>query len=73
MHQYSIDFTASTPAGQFYEEKDWSEPPLITAGPGAPSQPHTSPTLPMQMKAGTSITWTCKYYNPTSSTRTFGD
>jgi hypothetical protein len=72
MHQYAIDFTASTPAGQFYEETDWSEPPLITAGSGAQGT-HTSPMLPMNVKSGTSISWNCKYYNPTNTTMTFGD
>jgi hypothetical protein len=72
MHQYAIDFTASTAAGQFYEEKDWSEPPVISAGSGAAGT-NTSPMLPMKLKSGTSISWTCKYYNPTSSAMTFGD
>ncbi len=69
MHQYSLDFQASTNGTVFYDEMQWSEPPLITAGTGT----HESPTLPMAMKAGTSIEWTCSYYNPTSQPMTFGD
>jgi hypothetical protein len=72
MHQYAVDFTASTSAGQFYEEKDWSEPPLITSGSGAAGT-HTSANLPMQMAKGTNITWTCMYTNPTAQAMTFGD
>jgi hypothetical protein len=71
MHQYSTKFTATTggSASPFYTETAWAEPPLITGGTG----PNTSPTLPMQVKSGTSISWTCSYYNPTSATMTFGD
>jgi hypothetical protein len=69
MHQYSNDFQASTGGKVFYEEMQWSEPPLITAGTGV----HQSPMLPMAMMPGASITWTCKYYNPTSQLMTFGD
>jgi hypothetical protein len=72
MHQYAIDFTASTPAGQFYEETDWNEPSLITAGSGAPGT-HTATNLPMKLAKGTNISWTCKYYNPTAVAMTFGD
>jgi hypothetical protein len=72
MHQYATDFTASTAAGQFYEETDWNEPALITAGSGAEGT-HTSPLLPMAMKSGTQISWNCKYYNPTNAAMTFGD
>jgi hypothetical protein len=72
MHQYAVDFTASTSAGQFYEEKDWSEPPLITSGSGAAGT-NTSAMLPMQLKSGTSISWTCMYTNPTNAAMTFGD
>jgi hypothetical protein len=69
MHQYSTDFTASTGGSVFYEEKQWSEPPLITAGTGT----NQSPLLPKQMNSGATITWTCMYYNPTSQAMTFGD
>ena len=39
MHQYSTDFQASTGGKVFYEEKQWSEPPLITAGTGNNQSP----------------------------------
>ncbi len=69
MHQYATDFQASTGGKVFYDEPQWSEPPLITAGTGA----HQSPMLPMAMKSGASIEWTCQYYNPTKQLMTFGD
>jgi hypothetical protein len=69
MHQYSTDFQASTGGNVFYDEKQWSEPPLITAGTGM----NQSPLLPKQMTAGATVTWTCMYYNPTSQPMTFGD
>ncbi len=69
MHQYATDFQASTGGAVFYEEKQWSEPPLITAGTGM----NQSPLLPKTMAAGASITWTCMYYNPTTQPMTFGD
>jgi hypothetical protein len=69
MHQYATDFQASTGGKVFYDEKQWSEPPLITAGTGA----HQSPLLPMAMSPGASIQWTCQYYNPTKQLMTFGD
>jgi hypothetical protein len=69
MHQYSTDFQASTGGKVFYEETQWSEPPLITAGTGV----HQSPLLPMSMTSGATITWTCQYYNPTTQLMMFGD
>ena len=69
MHQYAMDFKASAGGKVFYEEKQWSEPPLVTAGTGM----NQSPLLPLAMKAGTSIEWTCLYYNPTPQLMTFGD
>ena len=69
MHQYSIDFQASANGSVFYDEKHWAEPPLTTAGKGL----NESPLLPLKVKAGTQISWTCAYYNPSSSPMTFGD
>jgi len=69
MHQYATDFQASTSGSVFYDETQWSEPPLITAGTGL----HQSSMLPLAMPSGSSIKWTCMYYNPTSQTMTFGD
>jgi hypothetical protein len=69
MHQYSTDFQASTNGTVFYDEKQWSEPPLITAGVGT----NRSSLLPKTMAAGAPIKWTCMYYNPTSQAMTFGD
>jgi hypothetical protein len=65
MHQYSLDFQASTNGSVFYDEKQWDEPPLTTAA--------TSSLLPLKMAAGSQITWTCMYYNPTSKAMPFGD
>jgi hypothetical protein len=67
MHQYSSDFQASINGTTFYDEPDWSEPKMLNAN----NDPMH--TLPMQVKSGTSITWQCKYTNPTSSAMSFGD
>jgi hypothetical protein len=69
MHQYAIDFQTSANGKAFYDEKQWAEPPLTTPGTGA----HQSPLLPLSVKAGTQISWTCTYYNPTSAVMNFGD
>jgi hypothetical protein len=61
MHRWGLDFTASAGGTQFYEEKQWNEPPLYK------HQPYLS------VKSGTSITWDCKYYNDTGGTLTFGE
>ncbi len=70
MHQYATDFQALTggaSGSKFYDEMNWSEPTLINAG----NDPMH--LLPMQMKAGTAITWQCLYTNPTTMDMTFGD
>ena len=69
MHQYATDFQASANGKAFYDEKQWAEPPLTTAGTGV----NQSPLLPLKVKAGTQISWTCPYYNPSSQAMTFGD
>jgi hypothetical protein len=75
MHQWATDFQAITNNKVFYEETNWSEPPLITAAPAGvtPAPKNTSPLLPLQMTAGQSITWQCEYTNTTGMTLTFGD
>lgn len=67
MHKYASDFQASTGGKEFYDETNWDEPTLIT--------PENDPmkVLPMQMKAGSAITWQCKYTNPTNMDMPFGD
>ncbi|HLK35945.1 MAG TPA: hypothetical protein VKU41_04280 [Polyangiaceae bacterium] len=62
MHQTATLFTVSANgAPPFYTEKDWNEPKLVTHSPY------------LSFSAGTSFTWGCTYYNPTSSALTFGD
>ena len=58
MHQYATDFQASTGGTTFYDEKNWDEPTLIT------SENDPMHVLPLKMKAGSSITWHCLYYEP---------
>jgi hypothetical protein len=69
MHKQGINFVATTddPAaaatlGTLYEEKDWSEP-----------HPRAYPyNPPATLHAGTHITFSCDFQNPTTSTLTFG-
>jgi hypothetical protein len=61
MHRTALKFTASANGNVFYTETNWDSPQVI---------PHT-PFLPM--KGGTSITWNCDYYNPSSQALSFGD
>jgi hypothetical protein len=67
MHQYASDFQASTGGTTFYNETNWDEPTLRT------SENDPLHMLPLQMKAGASITWQCQYTNPTSMDMPFGD
>ena len=67
MHQYASDFQALTNGTKFYDENNWNEPTLITA------LNDPMKVLPLQMKAGQSITWQCQYTNPTSMDMPFGD
>jgi hypothetical protein len=61
MHQTSLKFTASANGSVFYTETNWDTPQLFKHTPY------------MQMKGGTSITWSCDYYNTTSRALGFGD
>jgi len=61
MHKTSVKFTASTNGTTFYTETNWDSPQVFVHSPY------------MQMKGGSSITWTCNYYNPTTQALTFGD
>ena len=67
MHQYASDFQAQTNGATYYDEMNWNEPTLIT------SENDPMHVLPLKMKAGQSITWQCKYTNPTSMDMPFGD
>jgi hypothetical protein len=61
MHQWGLDFTASTNGSVFYNNTNWSSPPLFIHNPV------------ISMSSSQSITWTCSYYNDTGATLTFGD
>jgi hypothetical protein len=62
MHQWGLDFTASLgTAAPFYNEPNWNSPPVVNHNP------------PIQVTAGTSLTWACQYYNDTGATLLFGD
>jgi hypothetical protein len=69
MHKQGITFVATTDdaaaaaaLGTLYTSTDWSEP-----------QPRTYPANPpVTLHAGTHITFSCDYQNPTSSILTFG-
>jgi hypothetical protein len=74
MHQWGLDFTASTNGQVFYDEKNWNSPGLFWHSPGItnPATATGAPS-PVQMTSSASITWSCSYYNDTGATLTFGD
>jgi hypothetical protein len=62
MHMFGTNFLATTSDGQkLYETTDWDEPQPTVFDP------------PLTIKAGTQITYECKYQNTTSGILTFGD
>ena len=62
MHEHAIGFTSSTSDGRtLYTTTQWSEPKTAQFDP------------PMDIAAGTTITWTCSYQNDTGQTLTFGE
>jgi hypothetical protein len=65
MHKYAFDFTSDLNGTQFYEETNWDEPQLQTAA--------QNQMLPLSAKSGSTIKWNCVYYNPTTSTMSFGE
>lgn len=74
MHQWGVDFTASTNGQVFYDEKNWDEPGLFWHSPGITNPATATGTLsPIHMTSSQSISWSCSYYNDTGATLTFGD
>lgn len=62
MHRHATGFTSSTSDGRvLYEGTDWNEPKEAVFDP------------PMEISAGTRITWACTYNNTSGSTLTFGE
>ncbi len=61
MHQKATDFVATAGSQQIYTTQSYSTPTLEKFDP------------PMQLKAGTPITWTCTYQNDTGAPLTFGE
>jgi len=62
MHQYSTHFSATTSTGQtIYEGTDWDEPEARAFTP------------PLELSAGTRITWRCEYFNTETFPLRFGD
>lgn len=62
MHRTGVGFTSSTSDGRIiYQGTDWNEPKEATFDP------------PMDIGAGTTITWACSYNNTTGTTLTFGE
>lgn len=61
MHQRGVHFIATIPDGTtLYETTSWDEPEQRLFDP------------PMEIPAGTPVTWTCDYDNTSDSTLTFG-
>lgn len=62
MHQFGTGFKATTDSGTvLYETDTWDSPEAAKFDP------------PVVLPAGTQITWTCTYDNPTSQYLTFGE
>jgi len=62
MHRHAVSFTATTSDGRvLYQGTDWNEPKEAVFDP------------PMDISAGTRITWSCNYNNTTGTTLTFGE
>jgi hypothetical protein len=62
MHKHATDFLGATTTGTtIYATKDWNEPVQTTFAP------------PMQLAAGTKVTFTCTWVNDTLSPLTFGE
>jgi hypothetical protein len=61
MHQKGTNFVATASSGEtLFTTTEWSEPPSKIYSP------------PMQLKSGTSVSWSCTYDNMTDATLTFG-
>jgi hypothetical protein len=76
MHKWALDFQASTNSTVFYDEKNWDSPGLFWHVPGFTNPPTTTTTgasSPVHMTSSQGISWSCKYYNDTGATLTFGD
>jgi hypothetical protein len=75
MHEWALDFQASTNNQVFYEEKNWDAPGLFWHLPGFGPNPTTATgsAMPVHMPASGTISWQCSYYNDTGMTLTFGD
>ncbi len=77
MHRWGLDINASTNGQVFYDETNWDSPALFYHGnvPAGATNPPTASgaSSPVHMAANQGISWTCKYYNDTTGTLTFGD
>jgi hypothetical protein len=75
MHQWALDFKATTNNQVFYEEKNWDSPGLFWHMPGFGPNPTTATgsATPIHMPASATISWQCSYYNDTGMTLNFGD
>jgi hypothetical protein len=61
MHMRGDSFVAKTATETLYSTQSWSSPVPANYTP------------PMQLKAGTAVTWTCTYTNDTGAPLTFGE
>jgi hypothetical protein len=61
MHQQATNFVATAGSTTLYTTNDWNEPVAKTYNP------------PLQLPAGTNITWSCTYNNMSQTTLTFGE
>jgi hypothetical protein len=61
MHQQATNFVATAGSTTLYSTNDWNEPVAKSYNP------------PLQLPAGTNVTWSCTYDNMTNTTLTFGE
>jgi Copper type II ascorbate-dependent monooxygenase, C-terminal domain len=61
MHNMGTLFVATAGSKTLFQTTEWQEPPALSYSP------------PLQLTAGTAITWSCTYNNTTKNTLTFGE
>jgi hypothetical protein len=61
MTEYGLSFSATAGSQTLFSTTNWNRPGTTTF------------STPLALTSGTNVSWTCSFYNPTTSTLTFGD